>query len=386
VTHGYNLVDGKFQHVILEGTSYEIGNMQGRVIKDNRKMYARIGKTISSFLASMGYSSSKPNHKYMGFQDFQEMQSFFEEHCPGLNEEVQGFADGLNIDVTEVPFYGATYIVPKNCSQFAVLSSVTSGGHVYVGRSYEWSYSADDLRLCTTRVKGKANHIGFSTFLFGRADGLNEHGVSATFTGGGIFDTPYTQKGFESSLAIRSILDSCKSVDDSVQLIQTMPLSGFFNLLVVDSKSNAALVEFADGTIDMKRIDNNSENKCLFSTNHYALPATVESNMLNCGIINNSRKRYQLLESALCDAAPRITKEALRTILSKSFPNGVCDHYYSEAFGTLWSAIFDLTSLKANICFGAPTHNKWRSFTLDEPVGVKEYPAIFPDARNQWPY
>ncbi len=182
------------------------------------------------------------------------------------------------------------------------------------------------------------------------------------------------------------LLDNCKSVDDAEQLIQTMPLSGFFNLLVVDSKSNAALVEFADGTMDMKRIDNNSESKCLSSTNHYALAATVKSNMLNCGIINNSRKRYQLLESALGDAAPRITKETLRTILSKSYPNGVCDHYYSEAFGTLWSAIFDLTSLKADICFGAPTHNKWRSFTLNEPVGVTESPAIFPDARNEWPY
>ncbi len=386
MTHDHNFVDGEFQHLILEGTSYEVGKMQGQAIKDNQKMHARIENAIASFLNSMGYSSSKPNHKYMGFQDFPEMQTFFEEHCPGLNEEIQGFADGLNVDVTEVPFYGATYLVPKNCSQFAVPSSVTSDRHVYVGRSYEWIHTADDLRLCTTRVRGKANHIGFSTFLFGRADGINEHGVSATFTGGGIFGVPYKQKGFESCLVIRSILDSCKSVDDAVQLIQKMPLSGFFNLLVVDGRSNAALVEFADGPIDMKRIDNNSENRCLFSTNHFALQATMKSNELNCGIINNSKRRYQLLESTLGEAAPRISKETLRTILSKRFPEGVCDHYYSEAFGTLWSAIFDLTSLKADVCFGAPTHNDWRSFALDEPVGVKEYPAIFPDARNEWPY
>ena len=42
--------------------------------------------------------------------------------------------------------------------------------------------------------------------------------------------------------------------------------------------------------------------------------------------------------------------------------------------------------LKADVCFGAPTHNEWRSFALDEPVGVKEYSAIFPDARDKWPY
>jgi predicted choloylglycine hydrolase len=268
----------------------------------------------------------------------------------------------------------------------AVLSSVTNDKHVYAGRSYEWIHTEEDLRLCTTRVKGKAKHIGFSTFLFGRADGINEHGVSVTFTGGGIFGVPYKQKGFQSHLVIRSILDSCESVDDAVEFIQKIPISGFFNLLIVDRNSNAALAEFADGIRDIRRINNDSTDKYLFSTNHYILPATMKSNEHNCGIIGNSQKRYQLLTSTLKNAAPEINKETLKTILSRKFPEGVCDHYYSEGFGTVWSSIFDLTSMKTDVCFGAPTHNEWRSFTLDEPVGVKEYPAIFPDIKKEWPY
>ncbi len=382
----YNIINGKFHHIILEGTAYEVGKRQGEILKGDEEMRARIERSISSFSSQLGASKDgKPDLNKMGFQDFDELQGFFEEHCPGLNEEIKGFADSLGVEISEVPFYGATYNVRRNCSQVAVLSSATHDKHVYVGRSYEWTHTEEDLRLCTTRVKGKAAHIGFSIFLFGRADGLNEHGVSVTFTGGGIFGVPLKQQGFQSHLVIRSLLDSCESVDDAIELVQKIPISGFFNLLIADRSSNAVLVEFADGTRDIKRINCNSEDKWLFSTNHYTLPATTRSNELNCGIIGQSRKRYQLLASNLAGAS-EVKKEALRTILSRKFPKGLCDYYYSEGFGTVWSLIFDLTTIEADICFGAPTHNKWQSFALNEPSGAKEYPAIFPDATGKWPY
>jgi hypothetical protein len=86
----YNLVKGKFQHVILEGTAYEVGRKQGEILKKDEEMRARIESTISSFLSQLGVSTDgKPDLKTMGFQDFKELQGFFEEHCPGLNEEMQ---------------------------------------------------------------------------------------------------------------------------------------------------------------------------------------------------------------------------------------------------------------------------------------------------------
>ena len=43
--------------------------------------------------------------------------------------------------------------------------------------------------------------------------------------------------------------------------------------------------------------------------------------------------------------------------------------------------IFDLTDINVEVCFGAPTHNDWHKFTLDDPVGVKEYHVKFPDKK-----
>ncbi|UCD40159.1 MAG: hypothetical protein JSV87_01020, partial [Candidatus Bathyarchaeota archaeon] len=182
----FNLINGKFHHIILEGSAYDIGKRQGEILKSDEEMRARIERAMSSFSSQLGASKDgKSNIEKMGVRNFDELQSLFEDYCPGLNEEMKGFADSLGVEVSEMPFYSATYQVPNKCSQMAALSSVTNDEHVYVGRSYEWIHTEEDLRLCTTRVKGKAKHIGFSIFLFGRADGVNEHGVSVSFTGGG---------------------------------------------------------------------------------------------------------------------------------------------------------------------------------------------------------
>lgn len=387
MSENYNLAKDDFQHIVLEGSAYDVGKMQGKILGRNKRMYRRIKQSMSSFLSSLGLpSSGKPDPKTLGFQDFSELQSFFEEYSPGLNDEMQGFADGFGVEVNELPYYCATFQNPRNCSQIAVLSSIADDNHVRVGRSYEWNQIEEDLQLCTTRVDGKAKHIGFSIFLFGRADGLNEHGVSATFTGAGIFGVSYKHRGFQSHLVIRSILDNCKSVQDALKFLQKTPTSGFFNLLVADKNGNAVLVEFSNGVCDVQMVDEGSARKFVCSANHYTLPATAKFNSYNCGIIHNSRRRVQLLSSTLDKAAPQVTSETLLALLSKKFPEGVCDHYYSQGFGTVWSSIFDLTIGKADVCFGAPTHNKWQSFTLDEPAGAKKYPAVFPDNKGEWPY
>jgi len=35
-------------------------------------------------------------------------------------------------------------------------------------------------------VKGKFAHLGFSSLLFGRQEGMNEYGLTVTMSGGGI--------------------------------------------------------------------------------------------------------------------------------------------------------------------------------------------------------
>ena len=79
---------------------------------------------------------------------------------------------------------------------------------------------------------------------------------------------------------------------------------------------------------------------------------------------------------------PDVNKETLRGVLTTEHAPGCCFPYYAYGMGTLWSMIFDLTEGDVEVCFGAPTHNEWHLFTLDDSVGVTEYLAKFPDKQG----
>ena len=108
-------------------------------------------------------------------------------------------------------------------------------------------------------------------------------------------------------------------------------------------------------------------------------------NKLNIGIISHSTLRSNSITSTLESNAPQIKKEDIRRLLSTPHPNGLCNYYYNDGFGTLWSVIFDVTTGEIEACFGAPTHNEYRVFGLDDPTGLREYTAIAPICNEQLP-
>ncbi|MFX1475500.1 MAG: hypothetical protein ACFFCO_08495, partial [Promethearchaeota archaeon] len=101
-------------------------------------------------------------------------------------------------------------------------------------------------------------------------------------------------------------------------------------------------------------------------------------NKLNCGIITHSQIRQSLITKMIQEKRPKISKEYLRQLFATSHPDGLCNYFYRDGFGTLWSMLFDVTERTVDVCFGAPTHNKYKTFKLNDPVGVTTYPAVFP--------
>jgi predicted choloylglycine hydrolase len=102
---------------------------------------------------------------------------------------------------------------------------------------------------------------------------MNEHGLCVTFSGGGTFKKQPSKKGFNFFLIVRTLLDNCKTVAESVERLKKTPISGFWNFLVTDKNNNAALMQFFDGEHGVRQIDKNSSERWLFSTNHYVCQA-----------------------------------------------------------------------------------------------------------------
>lgn len=367
----FDLIKSKFLLFDLKGSSYQTGHVLGDFFKKN-----------DPFVKFLG--SGNLNYDKIGTSNFTGLKSLFEDYCPGITDELLGLADGLHIDPEKLIFYNDSYSLPSNCSHFAVLKSITENNHIYVGRSYEWTPYEEDLILAKTTIPGKYSHMGFTCLLSGRHDGINEHGLTITASGGGIFNVPTKSKGLRFWIVIRSLLDQCKTVDEAKELIMRMPLSQFTNYIMVDRNSKALVVESADGEKAIKEIDiSTTEDQFVLATNHYTLNTMKKYNELNKGILKHSKIRNELITSTIRSQRPHVSKESIRELLSQRHPNGLTDYHYKGYFGTLWQMIFDVTDKKVDICFGASTHNSWQSFNLMDSFMTQEIPVVFPNVHEK---
>jgi predicted choloylglycine hydrolase len=105
-------------HLLLEGSSRNVGRTLGRICR-----------SIPGFRESV-----RTGEPCLSKQELPQMLKMFDEFCPGLNEEIEGFAEELKIPAAEVFYYAMTYLRP-GCSQMAVLPSKTENGHTLLARN-----------------------------------------------------------------------------------------------------------------------------------------------------------------------------------------------------------------------------------------------------------
>ena len=185
----------------LEGTSYEIGCALGRMTAGIPPLRANATGGMEGF----------------GPAQADEAIALFDRWCPGLTEELRGFADTLDTRPEQVLYYAMTYLLPR-CSQIGLTPGLTAEGKPMVARNYEFNHEAEDFCLMKTAVKGKYTHMGTSVLQFWREDGLNEFGLSVTMSSCGfpVGPMPYMRapklRGLQFWAVIRALLENCRDV------------------------------------------------------------------------------------------------------------------------------------------------------------------------------
>ncbi len=357
-----------YRHVRLSGTPYEIGKKEAELVLLHYPEEA--GFWIG------GNDAIRPGSP----ESVRAAIRMFDRYCPRINEEIQGFADTFRRSPEEVIFYSFSAVSHGNCGHFAVLPPKSADGHTYVGRSYEWSED-DDKRLLTVKAEGAYAHLGFSLLLFGRYEGINEKGLCVTMSAG-IPMAMSKAEGLRFWMVIRILLDSCADVEEAIACIRELPVSAYTSLIFADRNGHAALVEICDSVLSVRRIQAGTGASTVASTNHYVLP---EMQGLVRNRMRQSVDRFDAITRTL--APDHVEPNDLKKLLSTQMPEGLACHYYRDGLGTLWSMLFDVTEGTAEVCFGSPVSNPWRTFGLEGEDGMTEYLAVLPNresARETW--
>lgn len=354
--------------------------MQSKIIEthtlDLRGDSYQIGRRLGEIFALSPKRSKLHTTPFPGFQeqDFSQAQALFSRWCPGLNEELTGFADALCAPLSHIFYYAMTYLHP-NCSQLAVLPSRTKNGHPLLARSYEFNDEMEEFTLVKTSVNGKYSHIGTSAVTFGREEGLNSEGLAITMSSCGFPVGAHPQMrrpalaGLQYWAAIRTLLENCRDVKEALSFLNEMPIAYNLNMILADASGHMALVETLDGRFAVKEISDDipSSPSYLHAANHACLD---ELSRVEPQVMEHSLVRYQFIDRFMesPDTCDGITSDMLKELLLRSYPSGLCCHYYEDFFGTTKSLILDPADGSLELCWGGREENGWRRYLISEPL------------------
>lgn len=347
----------------LSGSHYEIGYQLGKMVADNEHLKAKyVVKTT------------------VDRKQLKETNDLLDQWCPGLTEELQGFAMALGVRLESLFFYNMTCYVP-HCSHIALLSHKTDENQPILARNYEFSNELEDFCLMRTEVEGKYTHIGTSMLQFGRDDGFNEHGLAVTISSCGlpVANLPHMQKpqfnGLQYWVVVRALLENCKNVEEALAYLKDMPIVFNMNMILLDKTDHGALVQTMNGHIAFRQIDSGSQEQMLHATNHTVLPEFMH---LEKQAFSHSIGRYQYIKNELGDKT-HITKSQLKDMLLTKYPQGLCFHNYAESFGTTKSMIISPRNGTIEICWGGRAENTWNIYNIFQPIpsGTKEIQIEF---------
>lgn len=333
----------------LTGTSGEIGWQLGKITAGIPPLKAMHTSGLNGF----------------GVGESDEAVKLFDQWCPGLSEELAGFAEALEAKQSQILYYAMTFLLPR-CSQIAVLPNRSIDGKPLLARNYEFNHEFEDFCLVKTAVQGKYTHLGTSVLQFGREEGINEHGLAVTMSSCGfpVGPLPYMRapqlKGLQYWAVIRALLENCKNTDEAVAYLEGMPISFNLNLILLDRRGNGALVETLDGRSAVKTLSPDSSEGLLYATNHPVLPELVPHEPQGMA---HSLQRYRYIERELKESSS-VDREKLKGMLLSKYPEGLCCHYFEEFFGTTKSMVISPVDGTVELCWGGREENGWRTYDI----------------------
>lgn len=347
----------------LNGTNYEIGQSLAQW------MQSRPGMLDKLLLPPGAYPQQK----------LDAATRLLEEYCPGTNEEIKGFSDQLGIPPAQVLYYAMSY-VEHGCSLMASLPEKNVEGHSLLACTYDFSDEMEDLCLTSTKVDGKYAHISTLGNTFGRTNGMNEHGLAICQSSNGIpvgnFEGAAKAEvtGLMFWTVIRSLLENCRDINESLVCLEKMPLAFNLNLMMADASGKIALFQCLNGHKAQKVLSPGDAETHLSATNHTVLP---ELTGLEKERIESSLIRRERIENTF-EANRIVSKENIRELITTGFPDGLCCHYYEGFFGLLHAVIFDVEHKTLEIVFGSPQNNPWRGFKIADACEDRTFDAILP--------
>ncbi len=326
----------------LEGSYYEIGR--------------KIGEKCKNLASS--YHSEKCSKDQVDFA--YECQRSVKRHCPQLLEELQGIADAGGFDYEKLISSELAAGLKSNCTVLAISSRCTKNGRTLFARSMDWFRDALEFAaMFVIKPVGRLSSLGFSETFLGRLGGINEAGLAI---GEASTSWENLQPGIINGIAVRWVLDTCRTVEDAASFLQKIPYMMGNNYLIADKEDNFILVEANPA----KTILATKHGDFAVAANHYISP---EFNKITPAKPKHSTDRVDYLNAWFNNRTNPVDLEDVKTI-QRTHDVEMCPHVQETYEGklrdltTCWAWIAPLGKNKVYLCEGSPCKNEYKEHSL----------------------
>ena len=224
------------------------------------------------------------------------------------------------------------------CSQVALSSPEPA-----LLRNYDYGLELFEQVHSSTRYEER-RVIGTSDCLWGLLDGMNDDGLAVSLAFGG---RPGSGDGFAAPLVVRYLLEVAGDVAEAVRRLETIPVSMYYNLTMVDASGSAVTAYVGPDMRPEVSYDP-------VATNHRGRTPEFPDHARRF----RSVERQDVLTSAVERGAG--VEEAAQAMLGP----GVLSHDYDNAFGTLYTAVY--RPLRGEVEYRWPGRSWVRDLTSTE--------------------
>ncbi len=288
--------------------------------------------------------------------DLASAESMLRRHMPELVptwQRLVGLAGGDETAARMLTLWNPPRFLP-GCSQVALSSPEPA-----LLRNYDYGLELFERVHSSTRY-GSRRVIGTSDCLWGLLDGMNEDGLAVSLAFGG---RPGDGDGFAAPLVVRYLLEVAGDVDEAVRRLETIPVSMFYNLTMVDASGAAVTAYVGPGMRPEVTRDP-------VATNHRGRRPEFPDHARRF----RSVERQDLL-TAVVDEGGGVTETA-RAMLGP----GVFSHDYDNAFGTLYTAVY--RPLRGEVEYRWHSRSWIRSLTSTEETITVTLDDAAPESRD----
>jgi predicted choloylglycine hydrolase len=322
-----------------------MGQKMGAIFKQAN---AQFPIKLDSFQKKYGKESGKLLKKYF----------------PEAAEEIRGITDTIGYDnelfTSWMMCMGCCLytsdvesVEVRGCTAFAF----TAKGQIIYGRTNDLPpfFKQVSKSVFYQPENGNRFLLNTSSFINGE-EGINEHGLAAAMT----FVMPKVeeiQPGINSIFLVRYILEKCRSVDEGLAVLKTLPVSSSCNILLADKSEKMLVAECNPFELTVRKpLRNNNSESFIITVNHFTSRKMRKHEAGNHNEFQ-SAERYETAYTALMNTGDKGGVTYAQKILSGKC-GFMCQYEKSLNFETIWASVFDITNNKIYRAEGNPQKTK----------------------------